>query len=386
MRALLSVFFFILNAAILTTAVAAAKPDGRQPMTVAQLDEKLATARGQSDADLAQVLSNFELSERLDNSRLTRFAGTLLGEKSREALILLADKSAFLAPPPAEMPADPPPDAAATRQMLVAIVNYVNTTLRQLPNLIASRQTTGFEDRPEENRIEATGIVSYSALPLHFVGKSLASVAFRDRKESIDKGSSKDTQGKIGGLITTGEFGPILSTVLSDALKGRITWARWEQNASGKVAVFHYAVPEDKSNYRVQFCCVVNSYRANGQPEMEIFNERASYQGEITFNPADGSILRMTLQAELPRTGLVASAGIVIDYGSVGIGGRNYICPEHSVSVLAAHIAKPEGMYSKAMYQGPAKIFLNDIVFGEYRRFGSEARILTGEDAQPAPQ
>ncbi len=119
---------------------------------------------------------------------------------------------------------------------------------------------------------------------------------------------------------------------------------------------------------------------------MGIFNERASYQGEITFNPADGSILRMTLQAELPRTGLVANAGIVIDYGSVEIGGRNYICPEHSVSVLAAHIAKPEGMYSKAMYQGPAKIFLNDIVFGEYRRFGSEARILTGEDAQPAPQ
>ncbi len=153
MRALRSAFFFILNAAILTTAVAAAKPDGRQPMTVAQLDEKLATARGQSDADLAQVLSNFELSERLENSRLTRFAGTLLGEKSREALILLADKSAFLAPPPAEMPADPPPDAAATRQMLVAIVNYVNTTLRQLPNLIASRQTTGFEDRPEEDRV-----------------------------------------------------------------------------------------------------------------------------------------------------------------------------------------------------------------------------------------
>ena len=67
----------------------------------------------------------------------------------------------------------------------------------------------------------------------------------------------------------------------------------------------------------------------------------------------------------------------------VDIGGKSYVCPEHSVSVLAAHIAKPEGMYAKAMYQGAAKNFLNDIVFDRYRRFGSESRILTGEALSP---
>lgn len=351
-------------------------------ITVAALEQTLAASHEKSDADLALQLAAVELKERLSPAEIVRLDNTLPGEKSRQALMLLADKSAFLGPPPSEIPADPAPNPTATRQMLVAIVNYVNTTLRQLPNLIASRETTGFEDRPKSDELGPTGIVSLSALPLHVVGKSVAMVTFRDRKESVDEGPRKEKQGKIGGLITTGEFGPILSTVVSDALKGRITWARWEQGASGKVAVFHYVVPEDKSNYHVQFCCIVDGYDSSGQPETQVFDERASYQGEIAFNPNDGSILRMTLEAALPPTGLVPSAGIAIDYASVDIGGKTYICPEHSVSTLAAHVAKPEGMYSKAMYMGPAKNFLNDILFAQYRRFGSETRILTGE-AQP---
>ena len=370
-----------LSALCTLPAVAGIRPPGPATVTVNQLEQTLAASHDKADADLAEQLANLELSERLRGARLTKLSATLPGEKSRQALMLLADKSAFLAPPPSEIPSDPTPNAAATRQMLVAIVNYVNTTLRQLPNLLATRETTGFEDRPKSDQVEATGTVSLSYLPLHFVGKSDATVTFRDRKETVEDGKAK--QGKIGGLITTGEFGPILSTVVSDALKGKITWARWEQDASGKRAVFHYSVPEVKSNYRVQFCCVVNGYDANGQADMQVFNERASYQGEIAFNPGDGAILRMTLQAELPPTGLVPHAGIALDYGIVEIGGKSYICPEHSVSVLAAHVAKPEGMYSKAMYQGAAKNFLNDIVFNQYRRFGSESRILTGEAQAP---
>lgn len=355
-------------------------------VTVAQLAQTLAAEGGVNDVDLAQQLAHLELTERLNASEFARLSGMLPGEHSREALILLADKSAFLAPPQSEIANDPDPDGTATRAMLVGIVGYVNTTLRQLPNLIAARRTIGFEDRPNEDVLEATGTVSYSYQPLHSVGRSIAAVTFRDRKESVEEGSGKGNQGKVGGLITTGEFGPILSTVVADALKGRITWARWEQGSLGKMAVFRYTVPENRSNYHVQFCCIVESYDGTGQPRMQVFNERAGYHGEITFNPADGSILRMTVEAELSPSGLVPQAGIAIDYGLVEIGGRRYICPQHSVSKLAAHVAKPEGMYSKAMYQGPAKNFLNDIVFGDYKRFGSETRILAGENLPPEPR
>ena len=227
--------------------------------------------------------------------------------------------------------------------------------------------------------------MSLSYLPLHLVGQSSVAVTYRDREEVVDESATKALKhsAPIGGLVTSGEFGPILSTALADALKGKITWARWEQGPAGKVAVFHYAVPDEKSSYHVKFCCVPNGYADTGQPDLQAFDERSSYHGEITFDPADGSILRITLEAEMPSKGLVPNAGIAIEYGPVEIGGRSYICPVSSVSILQAHTAPAEGAVSRSNYQGPAKTFLNDVAFVQYRRFGSETRILTGENEAP---
>jgi hypothetical protein len=171
---------------------------------------------------------------------------------------------------------------------------------------------------------------------------------------------------------------------LADALKGTITWARWEQRENTKTAVFHYAIPDQKSNYYVKFCCILNGFRSDGQPDQQLFNERSGYHGEIAFDPADGSIQRITLEAEMPPSGLVPHAGIAIEYSSVEIGGKSYTCPAKSVSLLQAHTAVPQGAFSRANYQGAPKTFLNDVEFKDYRRFGSETRILDSDAAPPA--
>lgn len=387
MRTLTRALFLSMGLLLIPVALAAPKPNGPEPITVLQLDEKLAAALGQSDADLAQELSNLELTERLSAARLTQLATAVPGEKSREALRILADKSVFHDPPGTEIVADPTPDPAATRQMLVQIVNYVNTTLRQLPNLIASRNITGFEDRPREDTLEATGLVSLSYIPLHFVGRSEDTITFRDRKESVDATLGKSTkEGRVGGMITRGEFGPILSTVLGDALKGKITWARWEQGPTGQAAVFNFSVPEDKSHYRVEFCCLQNGLSADGQAELKLFDELSAYHGEITFNPVDGSILRLMLTAELPAHSLVAKAGLMVEYAPTEIAGKTYTCPTKSISTLAAHILLPQGMFAQTDYRGPTKTYLNEMDFLRYRRFGSETRILTGENNVPPQQ
>jgi hypothetical protein len=333
------------------------------------------------DADVAKTLAGMQLTERLSASRLATLEAALPGDKSQQQLLILADQSAFLSPPDDEIAQDPNPNAAATRQMLVQLVNYVNTTLRQLPNLMATRDTTAFEDRPEQDIQEATAFVSLSYLPVHYVGESSVVVTFRDRKEVIDEAATKAIKhgSKTGGLATTGEFGPILSTVLGDAIKGKITWARWEHGTGGTLAVFHYSVPDDKSNYRVQFCCIVNGYDSSGQSEQTVFDERAAYHGEIVFNPTDGSILRITVEAEMAPKGLVANAGIAIDYAPTEIAGRSYICPSKSVSLLLAHTAQQKGMQARSHYQGQAKTYLNDLVFTHYHRFGSEVHLLPAD-------
>jgi hypothetical protein len=376
--------FLLLLAGIVLPAFAVEKAT-TEKVTVAQLQHALASVRGKTDAEVAQRIAVMELTERLSTAALSRLDTGLPGEKARQTLLILADSSAFLDPPAAEIPADPMPDAAETRTMLVAIVNYVNTTVRQLPNLIAERDTTGFEDRPQEDVQAETGLTTLIYLPMHFVGKSGVLVTYRDRREVVDEKAAKVLKHgpQIGGLATSGEFGPILGRVLGDAIQGKITWGRWEKGGEGKQAVFHYAVPREKSHYDVQFCCVVSGYSSTGLPETEPFKENAAYHGEIAFDPANGTILRITAEADLLPNELVSRAGMLVEYAPVEIGGKTFVCPAKSVSILLAHTAAHVGAYSRSNYKGSAKTFLNDVVFGQYRRFGSETRILTVDSAEP---
>ena len=261
------------------TSVYAATPDPTALTKIApdKLAQTLSDAQQSSDADLAQKLAGLELTARLSNARLADLSAKLPGEKSRLALLALADQSVFLPPPADEIPADAAPDAAASRQLLVKIVSYVNTTVRQLPNLMATRFTSAFQDRPREERLTDTGVMSLGYLALRWVGSLSTSVTYRDRQEVEDKSVKAKKEGSgVGGLVTSGEFGPILSTVLADALKGKIAWARWEKHPNGNLAVFHYQVPQSQSHYDVQFCCVIESYGTDGAPVQQIFDEKRS--------------------------------------------------------------------------------------------------------------
>ena len=339
-----------------------------------ELIQIVADAHSVPDAELAQKLTGLELTEQLSGSRLADLASSLPGEKSRLALMQIADQSIFLPSPAGEMPTDAAPSAASAQQMLLQIVKYVNATVRQLPNLMATRFTNGFEDQPREDKMGRTGVESVFALPLHWVGSLRVEVTYRDRQEVEDKSVKVEKKGNaVAGLITSGEFGPVLSIVLADALKSKLVWTRWEKSSDATLAVFHYQVPEDKSNYHVKFCCISGGYEADGTPKMELWNERSAYHGEIVFSPADGSIQLLTVEADEPSGALVSSAGIAIEYAATDIGGHSYICPVRSVSVLRAHAAEQ----SAANYEGPVKTFLNDVRFSNYRRFGSKTKVLT---------
>ena len=78
-------------------------------VTVAQLEQALASSRGESDGEAARRISDVELTERLSATKLSSWTASLSGKRTRQALTALADASAFLDPPPAEVPADVPP-------------------------------------------------------------------------------------------------------------------------------------------------------------------------------------------------------------------------------------------------------------------------------------
>lgn len=372
---------FLLLAVLAQFALAADVP-APQKVTVEQLTALLAAENGKSDSQLAQDLEPLVLSERLSTDKLTRMDSKLPGQKSQHRLLILADSAALLDLPAAEMPQKATPDAAALRQMLVQMVNYVNNTLHQLPNLIATRQTSAFEDRPKEDVQEENAVVSYSYLPLHLVGQSSADVAYRDGHDTdLTKQKAAKHATPVHGLLTAGEFGPFPRTVLADAIKGKITWGHWERGSAGEEAVFHYVVPKEKSNYLVQFCCTTED--ASESFTTHIYSERAGYHGEIAFDPAAGSILRITVEADLPPGELVSSAGMIVEYGPESIGAKTVVVPLRSISLLEAHTSHPRGSLTSPTFTGNPKTFLNDTDFTSYREFRGEVRILTGESVVP---
>ena len=93
----------MLNVAVLLLTFATLPASAYEPATIAQLEQMLATARGKSDKALAKQLGDLELTERLSTSRLTKLQASAPGEKSRQALLVLSDVSAFHDLPAAEI-------------------------------------------------------------------------------------------------------------------------------------------------------------------------------------------------------------------------------------------------------------------------------------------
>jgi hypothetical protein len=301
------------------------------------------------------------------------------------ALTELADSSAFLDLPAADMPSNPPPDKDAQKAMLAWTIDYVNTTINRLPNFYATRRTEHFEDTPARTTFDhgnvaplgrggrsggvpsiSTGQSSYE--PIHFTGKSNVTVSYQDGYEL--RGLKKIDFSNVGanqqGLNTAGEFGPVLSVVIQDAIGSQMIWGHWERGANSVAAVFRYSVPSGQSSYVVVI--------PRGKPLERNFS---AYHGEIAIDPANGAILRITVVADLAPPNQLLKSSIAVEYGSIPIGGTNYICPVKSLALSKTPLYLNEnGVPAES---SPLLTQLNDVAFTDYHLFRAEARVLTGE-------
>jgi VWFA-related protein len=341
-------------------------------VSVAELGQMLERVHGNKDNEVAQELSGVELTERMSSTKLSFWKGRLPGERSRAALVAVADRSAFLALPPADIPATAPPDPAVRQQMLSRMVEYWTKTMLALPDFFATRTTIDYDELPPK---EDTWKTVTSDQSLHAIETSNATVLYRDGKEVVDAGArnGKKKSARENGLDTQGTFGPILA-VIFHGLSGahsEFVWSHWEQSADGPQAVFRYVVPQAASHFEVNFCCLAD-------PDGTIpFRKIAAYHGEIAIDPASGAILRVTVDADLePRLPILSSA-ILVEYGPVVIGEKTYICPIRSVSIsrwrgvsILTEWGQTFGVY------GRFKTMLNDMTFSKYHIFRAQSRVL----------
>ncbi len=306
---------------------------------------------------------------------------------SGQALIALADTSAFLNPPAAEMPATAEPDLAFQQQMMTMVLSYVSQTIHQLPNFFATRETISFEDTPSRPPTFTSGeAVGLSPIPptdpsagekryepLHAESDSSATVLYRDGNEVVDTGdqNGKKSEPQLQGLATSGEFGIELGTVIVDAVHGKLACSHWEQGVAGPWAVFYYSVPQMASHYSVMY----------SDPAGDV-QQIPAYHGEIAVDPTSGAVWRLTVIAELKPTDLTSVSNGMAEYGPVAIGGTNYVCPMKAVALSKVELTAVMGRFRKRL--GMQQTKLNDMSFTQYHLFRAETRVLTEGSAEAA--
>jgi VWFA-related protein len=384
-------------------------------VTVAQLAETLAAAMAEhrSDEDIARQAGGLELSQRLTGPTLDRFAARMpLQPHTAFALQMLADQSAFLDPPPDELPATAPPDDATQQLMLEAARAYAVQTWSRMPNFFVTRVTNRFDDSPHALEKGAWPIRA----GLHLAGTSSQQIAFRDGKEVLDATPAPGS-GKAPaelGLRSWGEFGPALTVVLADMAHQKVAFTHWEQTMAGLTAVYHYQVPQEASHYAVAYKAKNETVLGRTQfgyggrsrspqqvanipkeSELKEYGETPGYHGTIAIDPATGAVLRITIEAELSSSSPLRRAASMIEYGPVSIGDREFICPVRSLALSEEPMWMAvsqnsqmvmNGVNDESLWQSPSGrtvnstvLLINETSFTNYHRLGSTSRIITND-------
>ena len=336
-----------------------------QRATVGELRQLLAQQQAAhlSDDQVASQLGSLELTERLTDVTLDQIKDEFNpGAQTAARLNVLADLSAFLQPPAGEVPGKAPLTAAEQQEMLRAVENFATVTLKNLPDFLAQRTTKSFEDVP----ILTEDLNAQSGM--HPVGSSAREVAYRNGLEFASDAAAAAKQASqsapLPALSSSGEFGPVLATIMRDSAAGKITWSHWEQTSTGPAAVFRFDVPGDSAHYMIDFCCSRNPVTRT----MESYHGTPGYHGSITVNPSTGAVIRLTLESDLETLNPTQHFGLLVRYGNVEIGGRNLICPLGSAVLIRSVILARKHSWNV--------IHLNEVSFTNYRRFGSTAQIV----------
>jgi VWFA-related protein len=108
----------------------------------------------------------------------------------------------------------------------------------------------------------------------------------------------------------------------------------------------------------------------------------------MAVDPETGSILRLSVIAELKLGSPVTRADILVDYAPVEIGGKTYICPVKAVSITTAEMVQIHGRLGVPLAQQlqPLKTMLNHVSFEQYHVFRSESRVLAAENEAGKPE
>ena len=341
---------------ILLILMAAAPAPAARKVTVQQLQDLLQSLEQakKADAEVAGELMQIELTEELTKSTMDSLTSLVPGRLTANQMYVLEARSAMLAPPAADLPSTPAPDAAAQKALLDKAADYATKTYAQLPHLTATKTTFRFQDilnppvatnqgKPPDNASTDSGRADRGPF-IYYVGTAETQVESQNGAEILT-GVKDTTQWGANGQIALLGQGPVLSTVIQEAqAAGKINWLRWETVNGRQTAVFSFAVEKKKSRYAVNYCCFpdtdqgrMNMVNQGLQPgtagnlqagiNWVPYKATVPYHGELFVDSQDGTVVRLITEAEFKPFETVHQEDTRIEYGTMTVGGKPLLVP-----------------------------------------------------------
>lgn len=318
------------------------------PLTVAKLTDfiKSAVQLKQSDKEVAETLRHVKMTEKLDDRTIEELQSLGAGPKTVAALKELGDASASLpsAVPPPPKPVvvpPPPPDSIEQGKILDEAREYVRNYTKSLPNFICVQVTRRDVDRA------GNGASWYH---LDTITAKLSYNGHQEDYEVIMKNDQPVTNVKLeqlGGTVSAGEFGTMMSEIFAPESQARFDWDHWATLRGHRTYVFSYSIEQQYSQYHMK--------------EVDTGQEVVpAYRGLIYIDRETKAITKITLNPyNIPADFPVHEAHESLDYDLQTIGDVHYMLPLKAVltSKLARFSTK------------------NDIEFRLYRKFETGSTI-----------
>ncbi len=310
--------------------------------TVAELISAIRAAHDRPDTEIAAIVRQTTLTERLDDWVIEELQSNGAGPRTVEELEWRREESRGLPLPPGLSPAgagEPPPDNVERliEQARTTALRYSAT----LPNFICTETVRRYQlpkGKPWKLRDTLAIDIAYSEK------------GERYKPLSIDGKATKKSMKDLGGFMSHGEFGSFLQFLYLPETAAQFRWERWSRLGDRRVAVLAYHIDRKTSKYTVT-------------AEQGLFRSRrilTGVLGRVYIDPETAQTLRFTTADDgLPSDWPIRQTGAIQDYEYAEVAGQKHLLPRRiDLRVLFRE-----------------ERIRNVTEFGNYRKFSTEATV-----------
>lgn len=250
--------------------------------------------------------------------------------------------------------AAPPPKTAVFElthedPVIEKAMRYAFSFSDALPDFVCNQRTERFESRDNGAKWKKNDVVD-------------AEVVYSERKENYRNirvdGRPLRSFDSLDGTTSTGEYGTVLRNMFHPEVEAEFTYEQDDELFGTSTRVYGVKVDEKRSHWRIG----VNDQRIE-----------AAYRGRVWIDPEAGAVFRIEMEAiRFPLGFPLTTSEMAIEYEPVEIGEARPLLPVRSVNM--------------ACFRDQILCRRNDLFFRNYRKFGVEATVDFGDEADEAPE